>query len=105
MISKDNIACDSCYFFEGKRNLKEGLTDWCWRFDYRTNEKGYCKSKYFLNKERGTDKHNQCAPQIVGYFKRKNDFDKNENMKLSINVVSGILGITIGVMLTYFLTN
>ena len=74
MRAKDNMACDNCYFFEGRRNLKEGFADWCWRFDFRTNEKGYCESKYFLIKEGGTNKYIQCTPQIAGYFERKNVF-------------------------------
>jgi len=97
MNNSDKI-CGKCFYY-----LQKGADQshsWCWRFDIETTPVAYCNDEYFIDRKEGIEEF-KLSPQIIGYFKRKNDFDKDEKLKLLISGGFGILGALIGVLVGY----
>ena len=95
MNNSDKI-CVECFYY--LRKDADQSHSWCWRFDIETTPVAYCNDEYFIDQEKGIEEF-KLSPQIIGYFKRKKDFDKNEKLKLLISGGCGILGTLIGVLL------
>ena len=99
-MNKSDKICAKCFY-----HLKKGANQshsWCWRFDIETTPVAYCKDEYFIDREKGIEEF-KLSPQIIGYFKRKTDFDKDEKLKLLISGGLGILGAIIGVVIGFML--
>ena len=97
-MNNSDKTCADCFYY-----LQKGADQshrWCWRFNIETTLGAYCRDKYFMDQEKGIDEF-KFSPQIIGYFKRKKDFDNNEKLKLLISGLCGILGAIFGVLLGY----
>jgi len=103
-VSNDMIKrCSSCFYYtNAKYKMELSKPTWCWRFDFETEFNGYCDDKYFVSKK---DCEKISPPQIIGYIKRKEDFDKEDEKRDRRNarytIIGSLLGVIIGFMLNY----
>lgn len=99
MNNSDKI-CAKCFYY-----LNKGADEFpnrCWRFDIETTPIANCNGEHFIKRIEGMEEFG-LSPQIKGYFKRKEDFDKDDKLKLLISGGLGILGTIIGVVIGFML--